>query len=157
MEEQTESTETATTDPSAEGSSWWPVSHRARGRVLTVTYALLVAGTTLVGPAAAPPSGGGGGGGLGSEICGTAIATTVNKTVPLVMVVTIVGGLILGYLIHAYSGFVKDPQKVKDVKDWRNRAIITALSAPLLGKLLEIIIGFPGLGLAQCIDIVPGI
>jgi hypothetical protein len=115
-------------------------------RAIVAAYALLAA-SSFVAPAAAQS--------LGSELCGTAIATTINELAPVVLALVIVGGLMLCYLLHAWSGMKKDPQKVQNIRQWRNRAGQTAITAPLLGKLLEIIIGFMGIGLAGCIDIVP--
>ena len=133
-----------------------PSKSRARGHLITAAYGLLVT-VNLIGVTAAQEGGGGGGGSIGSEVCGTAITQTINGIAPIVMFVVVVGGLMLAYLLHAWSGFKKDPQQVQNIKNWRNRAGISALSAPLLGKALEIIIGIMGLGLAGCIDIVPGI
>jgi hypothetical protein len=137
-----------------------PSKRRVRGRLITAAYGLLVL-ANLIGVVAGQEGGGGGGGGgggsIGSEVCGTAITQTINGIAPIVLFVTVIGGLILSYLLHAWSGFKKDPQQVQNVKNWRNRAGISAISAPLLGKALEIIIGIMGIGLAGCIDIVPGI
>jgi hypothetical protein len=116
------------------------------GRVLTAAYVLLFT-VNMTGIAAAQ---------AGSNLCGTPIVQTVNAVAPLALAVVVTGGLIITYVLHAYSGFKKDPQKAKEVKDWRNRAGYGALSAPLVGKLLEIIIGVIGFGLAGCIDIIPG-
>jgi hypothetical protein len=130
-----------------------PTKHR----LVAVAYGLFTL-ASFIGITAAQQSGGGGGGGggtVGSQLCGTAIAQTVNQLAPVVLGVVIVGGLMLGYTLHAWSGFKKDPQKVQNIRDWRNRAITSAITAPLLGKLLELVIGFMGIGLAGCIDIVP--
>jgi hypothetical protein len=136
----------------------WSAAHRtpvpSKLRVITAGYTLLAV-VNLIGIAAAQQGGGGGGGSLGSELCGTAIATTINELAPVVLGIVVLGGLMLCYLLHAWSGMKKDPQKVQNIRDWRNRAGQTAITAPLLGKLLEIIIGFMGIGLAACIDIVP--
>ena len=140
----------------------FPSKRRMRGRLITAAYGLLVL-ANLIGVAAAQENGSGGGGGgggggnIGSEICGTAITDTINSIAPIVLFVVVIGGLMLSYLLHAWAGFKKDPQQAKAIKDWRNRAGISAISAPLLGKALEIMIGLMGLGLAGCIDIVPGI
>lgn len=127
-------------------------------RVIAAAYGLLAA-TTLIGVAAAQETqggdGGGGGGSLGTELCGTSIAQTINQLAPVVLGIVVIGGMMLGYLLHAWSGFKKDPSKVQNIRDWRNRAITSAITAPLLGKLLEIVIGFMGIGMASCIDIVP--
>jgi hypothetical protein len=158
MTSETPSTETPDEQAADRFRQWvvahspFPVTLRGKGALLTVAYGLLFAGN-IIGIAAAQAGGGGGAG----AICGTAIATTVNEVVPLALTVTIFGGLILSYLLHSYAGFKKDPNKVTQIKNWRNRAGLTALSAPLFGKLLEIVIGFIGLGLAGCIEIVPGI
>ncbi|WP_206536661.1 hypothetical protein [Halococcus thailandensis] len=138
-----------------------PSKRRVRGRLITAAYGLLVV-ANLIGVAAAQENGSGGGGGggggnIGSEVCGTAITKTINGIAPIVLFVVVIGGLMLAYLLHAWAGFKKDPQQAKTIKDWRNRAGISAISAPLLGKALEIMIGIMGLGLAGCIDIVPGI
>lgn len=115
-------------------------------RAIVAAYALLAA-SSFVGSAAAQS--------LGSELCGTVIATTINELAPVVLGIVVLGGLMLCYMLHAWSGMKKDPQKVQNIREWRNRAGQTAITAPLLGKLLEIIIGFMGIGLAGCIDIVP--
>jgi preprotein translocase subunit SecG len=135
-----------------------PSKRRVCGRLITAAYGLIVV-ANLIGVVAGQEGGGGGGGGgnIGSEVCGTAITKTINGIAPIVLFVVIIGGLMLAYLLHAWAGFKKDPQQAKTIKDWRNRAGISAISAPLLGKALEIIIGIMGLGLAGCIDIVPGI
>ena len=137
-----------------------PSKRRVRGRLITAAYGLIVA-ANLIGVVAGQEGGGGGGGGgggtIGSEVCGTAITKTINGIAPIVLFVVIIGGLMLAYLLHAWAGFKKDPQQAKTIKDWRNRAGISAISAPLLGKALEIMIGIMGLGLAGCVDIVPGI
>jgi anti-sigma factor RsiW len=135
-----------------------PSKFRVRGGILTAAYGLLIT-MQMVGVASAQAGGGGGGGGgsVGSQLCGTAISKTINSLAPIVLAIVLIGGLMLAWMLHGYSGFKKDPQKVKDVKDWRNRAGTAAVTAPLLGKALEIIIGFIGLGLAGCIDIVPAI
>jgi hypothetical protein len=150
----TTSTETPEPEGVADRLRRWGASHlsvagRGYGDVLAAAYAVLIAGN-MVGLAVAQS------GGNGGDLCGTAIASTVNQLSPLVLTVIVGGGLILCYLLHAYSGLKKDPQKVKEIKDWRNRAGYTAVSAPLLGKLLEIIIGFTGFAVGGCIDIVPG-
>jgi hypothetical protein len=137
----------------------FPSKFQARGHLITAAYGLLAA-INLIGVAAAQEGGdggGGGGGSIGSEVCGTAITQTINGIAPIVLFVVVIGGLMLAYLLHAWSGFKKDPQQVQNIKNWRNRAGISAISAPLLGKALEIIIGIMGLGLAGCVDIVPGI
>lgn len=115
-------------------------------RGLTAAYILLFA-VNLTGLAAAQ---------AGSKICNTPISNTVNKVAPLILAVIVMGGLMMTYILHAWSGVKKDPQKAKEVKDWRNRAGISAASAPLVGKFLEIVIGITGFGLASCIDIIPG-
>ena len=154
-----ETTTTSTETPEPEGIvdrlRHWGASHLSvvtpwsDGAGLAAVYALLIAGN-MVGLAAAQSGGG------GSDLCDTQIVSTVNQLSPLVLTLTVGGGLILCYLLHSYSGLKKDPQKVKEIKDWRNRAGMTAISAPLLGKLLEIIIGFTGFGVGECLDIVPG-
>jgi hypothetical protein len=150
-------TSTSTDTPDEQPSDrlrLWIASHspflstRGYGKLLVAAYALVFAGN-MVGVVAAQSG--------SSPICGTAIASTVNQVVPLALTVTVFGGLILSYLLHAYAGFKKDPNKVTQIKDWRNRAGLTALSAPLFGKMLEIVLGFIGLGLGGCIQIVPGI
>ena len=139
-----------TTDTGSNRLRQWFAAQRNRlpttRRAIVAAYALLAA-SSFVAPAAAQS--------LGSELCGTVIATTINELAPVVLGIVIVGGLMLCYLLHAWSGMKKDPQKVQNIRNWRNRAGQTAITAPLLGKLLEIIIGFMGIGLAGCIDIVP--
>lgn len=122
-------------------------------RGLIAGYTLL-AGSYFITPVVAQ-DGDGGGGSVGSQICGTPIAETINELAPLVLAIVIFGGGILCYILHAYSGFKKDPNKKKEILDWRNRAGFTAVTAPLVGKFIEIAIAATGLGLAGCIDIIP--
>jgi phosphotransferase system glucose/maltose/N-acetylglucosamine-specific IIC component len=161
--------DTSTTPDATDSTETGNVPHRLRRwigahqhrlptkrRLVAVAYGLFAL-ASFIGITAAQQGGGGGGGGgsVGSQLCGTVIAQTVNQLAPIILGVVIVGGLMLGYTLHAWSGFKKDPQKVQNIRDWRNRAITSAITAPLLGKLLELVIGFMGIGLAGCIDIVP--
>jgi hypothetical protein len=65
------------------------------------------------------------------------------------------GGAVLSYTLHNASAFPKDPQSVQAMKNWRNRAAFASVTTPLFALLMELFIGFTGVGLADCIDIVP--
>lgn len=92
---------------------------------------------------------------VGSDICGTPLANTINQAAPLIVGLLMIGGAILSYILHNASGFPKDPQVVQSVKNWRNRAAFASVTTPLFAVVMEMFIGFTGVGLANCVDIVP--
>lgn len=121
--------------------------HRYGPTILGTTLVLLIAG---VAPVAAQA-----GGSVGSQLCGTPIAQTINRVVPLAIAVLMTVGLVLAYLLHAGSGLAKSTDQVRFYKNWRNRAGMSAVTAPLVGYLLEMVLGFTGVGMAGCIHLVP--
>lgn len=92
---------------------------------------------------------------VGSGICGTPLAETINQAAPLIVGVLMIGGAILSYILHNAAAFPKDPQSVNAIKDWRNRAGFASVTTPLFAVVMEMFIGFTGVGLANCVDIVP--
>jgi len=119
------------------------------GRILG--YVALLAGglpVVLARPAAAQSS-------VGSELCGTPIADFINSTVPLVVALAMIAGLVFAFLMHARSGVARDTEQARFYRDWRNRAGYTAVTVPLLAFLLQLLIGFTGTGIADCVDLVP--
>lgn len=92
---------------------------------------------------------------VGSGVCGTPLADTINQAAPLIVGVLMIGGAILSYILHNASAFPKNPQSVQEIKDWRNRAAFASVTTPLFALMMELFIGFTGVGLAGCIDLVP--
>ncbi|WP_332900377.1 hypothetical protein [Haladaptatus sp. CMSO5] len=83
------------------------------------------------------------------------MATTINQAAPLIVGILMIGGAILSYVLHNASAFPKDPQSVQSIKNWRNRAAFASITTPLFAIIMEMFIGFTGVGLANCVDIVP--
>ena len=93
--------------------------------------------------------------GVGSGICGTPLAQTINQAAPLVVGTLMIGAAILSYILHTAAGFPKDPQTVQSLKNWRNRAGMSAVTTPLFAVVIEMFIGFTGTSIASCVSIVP--
>lgn len=91
----------------------------------------------------------------GSGICGTPLADTINQAAPLVIGLLMIGGAMLSYILHNAAGLVKDPERVAAIKDWRNRAAFTSITTPLFALVMQLFIGFTGVSLASCVDLVP--
>lgn len=92
---------------------------------------------------------------VGSGICGTPLAETINQAAPLVVGTLMIGAAILSYILHTAAAFPKDPQSVQTFKNWRNRAGLSAITTPLFAVLIEIFIGFTGTSVADCVSLVP--
>lgn len=92
---------------------------------------------------------------VGSGICGTPLAETINQAAPLVVGTLMIGAAILSYILHTAAAFPKDPQTVQTLKNWRNRAGMSAITTPLFAVVIEMFIGFTGTSVAQCVSIVP--
>ncbi|MDS0243743.1 MULTISPECIES: hypothetical protein [unclassified Haloferax] len=93
--------------------------------------------------------------GVGSGICGTPLAETINQAAPLVVGTLMIGAAILSYILHTAAAFPKDPQSVQTFKNWRNRAGMSAVTTPLFAVVIEMFIGFTGTSTAECVSIVP--
>lgn len=93
--------------------------------------------------------------GIGSEICGTPLAQTVNQAAPLIVGTLMIGAAILAYILHTAAAFPKDPQSVQTFKNWRNRAAISAITTPLFAFVIEMFIGFTGTSISNCVSLVP--
>ena len=121
---------------------------RIRRRVVTIGFALVVSVPVVIGPAAAQ-------GTVGSSLCGTPIANFINSAAPLVVALAMIVGTVFAYLMHSRAGLARDAEQAQFYLDWRNRAGYTAITAPLLAFLLQMMIGFTGTGVDACIDLVP--
>ncbi|WP_245756983.1 hypothetical protein [Halogranum rubrum] len=109
------------------------------------TGALLVAASTTVAAQE----------GVGSGVCGTPIAETINQAAPLIVGTLMIGASILAYILHTAAAFPKDPQSVQTLKNWRNRAATSAITTPLFAVVIEMFIGFTGTSISDCISLVP--
>ncbi|MFH5801565.1 hypothetical protein [Haladaptatus sp. CMAA 1911] len=92
---------------------------------------------------------------IGSDLCGTPLARTINFAAPLAVGITMIASSILAYVLHNAAAFPKDPQSVQSIKAWRNRAVYAAVTTPLFAFVLDLLIRSTGVGLAGCVDIVP--
>jgi len=92
---------------------------------------------------------------VGQELCGTPIAEFINSTVPLIVALVIIAGTVFAFLMHVRAGVARDAEQARFYFDWRNRAGYTAVTAPLLAFLLQMLLGFTGTGIDGCINLVP--
>ena len=120
-------------------------SGRTGVRVLLVSVLGL---TTFVGPAAAQTE-------VGNALCGTPIASFINGVVPLVVSLAMIVGAVFAAFMHARAGVARDAEQARFYMDWRNRAGYTAVTAPLLAFLIQMLIGLTGTGVASCVNLVP--
>ena len=120
---------------------------RIRRRILVVGFVLGVSVPLFIGTAAAQT--------VGGSLCGTPIADFINSAAPLVVALAMIVGTVFAYLMHSRAGLARDAEQAQFYLDWRNRAGYTAVTAPLLAFLLEMMIGFTGTGVAGCIELVP--
>lgn len=102
----------------------------------------------LIGTAAAQTQ-------VGKALCGTPIATFINGSVPLVVSLAMIVGAVFAAFMHARAGVAADAEQARFYMDWRNRAGYTAVTAPLLAFLIQMLIGMTGTGIAECINLVP--
>jgi len=92
---------------------------------------------------------------VGDTLCGTPIAEFINGIVPLVVSLAMIVGAVFAAFMHARAGVARDAEQARFYLDWRNRAGYTAVTAPLLAFLIQMVIGLTGTGIASCIDLVP--
>ena len=104
--------------------------------------------SVFAGPAAAQSE-------VGTTLCGTPIAEFINGVVPLVVGLAMIVGAVLAAFMHARAGVARDAEQARFYLDWRNRAGYTAVTAPLLAFIIEMLIGFTGTGVTDCINLVP--
>jgi hypothetical protein len=57
--------------------------------------------------------------------------------------------------MHARAGVARDAEQARFYLDWRNRAGYTAVTAPLMAFIIQMLIGFTGTGVASCVNLVP--
>ena len=120
----------------------------ARRRATAVIGGAIITLQVLIAPVAAQST-------VGSSLCGTPIANFINSAAPLIVALAMVVGTVFAYVMHTRAGFAGDTEQARFYIDWRNRAGYTAVTAPLLAFLLEMMIGFTGTGVASCINLVP--
>ncbi|WP_458190767.1 hypothetical protein [Haladaptatus sp. NG-WS-4] len=92
---------------------------------------------------------------VGSDICGTPLADTVNFAAPLFVGITMIASAILAYVLHNASAFPKNPQSVESIKGWRNRAAYATVTTPLFAVVIDLLIRSTGVGIAGCVNIIP--
>ncbi|UPV98928.1 hypothetical protein M0R88_10335 [Halorussus gelatinilyticus] len=92
---------------------------------------------------------------VGSDLCGTPLADTINFAAPLFVGLLMIASAILAYILHNAAAFPKDPQSVESVKNWRNRATFSAVTTPLFAVVIQLLIQSTGVGLAECVNIIP--
>ena len=102
----------------------------------------------FVGPAAAQTE-------VGNTLCGTPIAEFINGVVPLVVGLAMIVGAVFAAFMHARAGVARDAEQARFYLDWRNRAGYTAVTAPLMAFIIQMLIGFTGTGVASCVNLVP--
>lgn len=124
---------------------------RTTGSCRSALGAALASGlplTLFVGPAAAQTE-------VGNTLCGTPIAEFINGVVPLVVSLAMIVGAVFAAFMHARAGVARDAEQARFYLDWRNRAGYTAVTAPLLAFLIQMLIGLTGTGIASCVNLVP--
>ncbi len=113
-------------------------SHRCIGSVLGL---ILISGTAAAA--------------VGSGLCGTPISRLLNEAGPLVVSIVMLGGTLFSMVLHGSAGLLRDPEEVRHYRKWRTRSVKGVLGAPILGYFLEVMLGYLGLNVDSCIDIVP--
>lgn len=139
--------------PGVRASALIPVSQVAR---IVVRHRLAARGslamslllTAFVGTAAAQSD-------VGTTLCGTPIADFINGTAPLVVSLAMLIGTVFAAFMHVRAGLARDAEQARFYLDWRNRAGYTAVTAPLAAFLIQMLIGFTGTGVADCVNVVP--
>jgi hypothetical protein len=127
----------------------WTTIARVQRRLLgRLSAVVLVLSTVVTGRAAAQQP-------VGSELCGTPIADFINSTIPLLVALVIIVGTVFTFLMHVRAGVARDTEQARFYFDWRNRAGYTAVTAPLLAFLLQLLLEFTGTGITDCIDLTP--
>ena len=118
-------------------------------RTALSTGFLLLAGTIFAStPVAAQQQ-------VGSDICGTPLADTINYAAPLFVGILMISSAILAYLLHNAAAFPKNPDAVEGIKGWRNRAAFSTVTTPLVAVVIQLLIQSTGVGLAGCVNIIP--
>ncbi|WP_435156821.1 hypothetical protein [Haladaptatus sp. DFWS20] len=127
--------------------------HRTRldlqcSRVASILLVGTVFAIAAVSPASAQQT-------IGSDICGTPLADTVNFAAPLFIGILMIASAILAYVLHNASAFPKNPQSVESIKGWRNRAAFATVTTPLFAVVIDLLIRSTGVGIAGCVNIIP--
>jgi hypothetical protein len=118
-----------------------------RSKTIAIRLAIgLVALVTLSVPAAAQ---------LGNELCDTPLVTLANGLAPPIITGAVMGGLFMAVVMNAVAGMIGDPEQARYYKRWRNRALIAAISTPVLAYFLGYILAQLNAGLAECIHLFP--
>lgn len=92
---------------------------------------------------------------LGGGVCGTPLANTLNESAPLIIGILMVAGAIVTYIAHMYGGLVRDPNKMQEVKEYRNSAGFATITTPFVAWFILQLLTFANVELASCIDLVP--
>jgi hypothetical protein len=123
-----------------------PTSSPGNIRSRLFRASLLVGMTILVvsGPARAQET-----------ICGSVVQEVINGMAPLIVTVTIAGGVFIGTVMHGVAGMYADPEQVHFYKKWRNRAIGGALGVIVIAYLMDTALGTVYPGWNSCIDMFP--
>lgn len=138
----------ASADPEYTIAVWTALPQLQRRLFVHIGVVCLGLFTVVTGRAAAQDT-------VGSELCGTPIAEFINSTIPLLVALVIIVGTVFAFLMHVRAGVARDAEQARFYFDWRNRAGYTAVTAPLLAFLLQLLLGFTGTGITNCIDLTP--
>ena len=88
-------------------------------------------------------------------ICGSVVQDVINDMAPLIITVTIAGGVFIGTVMHGVSGMYADPEQVRFYKQWRNRAIGGAIGVIVIAYFLDTALGAAYPGWNDCVDMFP--
>ncbi|WP_225741171.1 hypothetical protein [Halorussus halophilus] len=126
-----------------------PRSFIPKRRPILTTGALLLSGTAFAStPVAAQQQ-------VGSDICGTPLADTINFAAPLFVGILMISSAILAYILHNAAALPKNPDAVEGIKNWRNRAAFSTVTTPLFAVVIQLLIQSTGVGLTDCVNIIP--
>lgn len=85
----------------------------------------------------------------------SAVVEFINSAAPTVLAYLILFGTVIAVGAHVVSGFPKNPETANRLKDWRNRAAMGVLGAPIMALIIEQMLGFVPIPWLQQIDLVP--
>lgn len=88
-------------------------------------------------------------------LCESVVSDIVNEIAPLLVTLTIAGGVFIGTIMHGIAGMFSDPDQVRFYKKWRNRAISGALGVFVLAYFLDTALGTVYPGWNSCITLFP--
>ena len=123
------------------------VPRRLQKLIREVTVSSALTSTLLVGVAAAQQA--------NTDICSSPIANLVNAAAPVVIQLLMVGGFILAIALHLVSGFMRDPSKIKEYKQWRTRSVFSVIGAYPIAWVLQYLLNKSGAQLLNCMHVLP--